>query len=421
MIFKSFLLYLLLVNSFDIVRAGHIDGSVNRWSNVIPYEISSSLLSRTADIETAISIIESNTNVRLRKRIPSDIDYIFFQLGTGCSSFVGKRGGAQPVNLAFGCSIGSMMHEILHAMGGHHEHTRSDRDSFVRVNFNNILRGTEGNFRIPTSSVLVGNYDYGSIMHYPRTGFSINGQDTITPLNPNVAIGQRVTLSSGDIETFNTLYDNDSGGSVNLCTNVNCLNGGVCNPADGRCICTGGYIGNRCQTTLCEGINCQNGGVCNRFNGRCECPNGYEGSRCEVKQDRCANVNCFNGGVCRDSECFCVNGFTGNRCQFTPTLCTHLNCRNDGVCINNRCLCPNGFNGVNCEIIGCGTSDINSSSNITDTGTNTDCDNNGSSEEEERTANIVAAVTIVVCLTIMFFVLVFVGYRRYSARRIAIV
>ena len=45
----------------------------------------------------------------------------------------------------------------------------------------------------------LGAYDYGSIMHYPRNAFSANGQDTITPADPNAQIGQRTGLSAGDI------------------------------------------------------------------------------------------------------------------------------------------------------------------------------------------------------------------------------
>jgi hypothetical protein len=43
----------------------------------------------------------------------------------------------------------------------------------------------------------VGAYDYGSNMHYPRSAFSKNGQDTILP-EGNVAIGVRGRLSAGD-------------------------------------------------------------------------------------------------------------------------------------------------------------------------------------------------------------------------------
>jgi hypothetical protein len=51
----------------------------------------------------------------------------------------------------------------------------------------------------------VGGYDYGSIMHYPRTAFSSNGQDTIVPTDPNAQIGQRTALSAGDIAAANSI------------------------------------------------------------------------------------------------------------------------------------------------------------------------------------------------------------------------
>ena len=38
------------------------------------------------------------------------------------------------------------VHELVHALGFVHEHTRPDRDSFVVVNPENIEAGKEGNF-----------------------------------------------------------------------------------------------------------------------------------------------------------------------------------------------------------------------------------------------------------------------------------
>jgi hypothetical protein len=42
-------------------------------------------------------------------------------------------------------------------------------------------------------------------MHYPRTAFSIDGSETITPVDPNAQIGQRTALSAGDIAAANSL------------------------------------------------------------------------------------------------------------------------------------------------------------------------------------------------------------------------
>jgi polyhydroxyalkanoate synthesis regulator phasin len=42
-------------------------------------------------------------------------------------------------------------------------------------------------------------------MHYPRTAFSIDGSDTITPIDPTAQLGQRVALSAGDIATANSM------------------------------------------------------------------------------------------------------------------------------------------------------------------------------------------------------------------------
>nr|CAH0103498.1 unnamed protein product [Daphnia galeata] len=49
-----------------------------------------------------------------------------------CSSYVGMiNNGAQDVSI--------VLHELMHAAGFFHEHTRPDRDIFIRINFENIL------------------------------------------------------------------------------------------------------------------------------------------------------------------------------------------------------------------------------------------------------------------------------------------
>lgn len=60
-----------------------------------------------------------------------------------CASFVGCQGGAQQLFFSSECTVGNLCHELLHALGLYHEHTREDRDKYVTVNWQNIVAGTQ--------------------------------------------------------------------------------------------------------------------------------------------------------------------------------------------------------------------------------------------------------------------------------------
>ena len=177
---------------------------------VVAYSVDANLVDKYRVID-AIAYWEEHTAIRFVERSDENADqhrnYIRFVTSTGCASYVGMQGGAQRLFLAPACSTGNTIHEIGHALGLWHEHSRNDRDDYVDVRFENIYRGYEHNFQIQSENGEdLGEYDYGSIMHYPAWAFSKNGEDTIVPLQNDVEIGQRTHLSEGDLAAIAEMY-----------------------------------------------------------------------------------------------------------------------------------------------------------------------------------------------------------------------
>lgn len=163
------------------------------------------------ELRRAVAHVEEKTVIRFVERTSNNAskhpDYAQFKSGAGCWSQVGVAGGKQEVGLGPGCSFGVIVHQLGHVIGLQHEHNRSDRDSYVRIVWDNVTPGLEHNFEIRFSARDgLRAYDYDSIIHYPATAFSGNGNPTIVPLRANRDIGQRATLSGGDILLINRLY-----------------------------------------------------------------------------------------------------------------------------------------------------------------------------------------------------------------------
>lgn len=188
-------------------RGAVIDGAEYRWPNGrVPYVVDPSLQSR---VDSAIGHVEAR--IKGLDFVPrtSEGDYLsIIPDDSVCSSFVGRLGAGQLVRLAPGCGVGSTVHELTHALGLFHEHTRCDRDTFVEILWGNIEQGSEDNFYIhcdDASDYLM--YDEGSIMHYGRLAFTGNGQPTIRSLRGlDGLMGQRDSLGVTDKRTVRSVY-----------------------------------------------------------------------------------------------------------------------------------------------------------------------------------------------------------------------
>ncbi|XP_030636921.1 high choriolytic enzyme 1 [Chanos chanos] len=179
----------------------------------VPYTISDYFYDyEKAKIKRAMRRFNEKTCIRFVPRT-GQTNYISIESKTGCWSNLGRTGGKQKLSLSvYGCvHYGVIQHELLHALGFLHEHTRSDRDQYVRINWDYIPSGTAYNFKKKNTNNLNTPYDYGSIMHYGRTAFSTEyGKDTITPIpDSSVEIGQRQEMSDIDIQRINELYECD--------------------------------------------------------------------------------------------------------------------------------------------------------------------------------------------------------------------
>jgi len=191
---------------------------------VYSYRISTNVSSSVAtNIYSAIATFESNTCLHFKSTTGLG-DYIdFISSDTGCySDSVGRNEGRQVINLDnHGCSyVDIIIHEIGHAIGFWHEQSRPDRDQYVDIHWNFISNGYSNNFlkrKYSEVDYQDSRYDYGSIMHYPKTAFlkdncSNNSCYTITVNNITEYIQQgsptlgNLEFSTQDILQVNRLY-----------------------------------------------------------------------------------------------------------------------------------------------------------------------------------------------------------------------
>jgi hypothetical protein len=184
------------------------------WPNsTIPYVIAPGFTPQMLnEINIAITQINNTTNLCVVPRT-NQADYVKFVSFPACYSQVGRVGGEQVIQLNdvgddnIGCFKKEIIHEIFHAAGLWHTHSRADRNNFVIWNEQNTIPGATHNFNQHiTDGFDLGAYDYYSIMHYGPFFFTSNNLPTLTRLNGSTDLGQGNDPTPSDIMTINYLY-----------------------------------------------------------------------------------------------------------------------------------------------------------------------------------------------------------------------
>ncbi len=207
------------------------------WSaGVVPYALDASLSAvQQSAVQTAMEYLEAVCGVDF---VPRTVEPNFIlvrqyaAMGSAGQCPVGMVGGVQELAVGpFFTGSTVFMHELLHGLGFQHEHQRSDRDSFITVNWGNVAsicgstgdQPCTGNFPIIPGGTLHGTYDFLSVMHYRRNTFANPGTDTITCNAPFVAMqnvmGTLRSMSYGDAAGLIAHYGS---------THVHPLLSGVC-------------------------------------------------------------------------------------------------------------------------------------------------------------------------------------------------
>jgi hypothetical protein len=159
------------------LSAGRDTGTFRWPDNTVIYADYTDLPAATqSEITQAMQHWTQTTSVRFRLRDTESAYVVFSDAASGCFSSIGRQGTMQTINLN-GCSLGSTIHEIGHAVGLFHEQSRTDRDGFVFYDPDCVDVDPDdkrGNFNELTNGVNYGLYDFDSIMHYGSTAFFTN-------------------------------------------------------------------------------------------------------------------------------------------------------------------------------------------------------------------------------------------------------
>lgn len=109
----------------------------------VPYVLAKEFTERERTfIAKAMADYHRDTCIKFEPKDFCDQDFLYIYPGSGCGSLVGRIGGMQPMTLGKGCiHVGIIKHELMHTLGFWHEHSRGDRDEYIKIIWENIRPG----------------------------------------------------------------------------------------------------------------------------------------------------------------------------------------------------------------------------------------------------------------------------------------
>ncbi|XP_074594837.1 zinc metalloproteinase nas-36-like [Brevipalpus obovatus] len=247
----------------------HVKNKMNKgkyWpKNEIPYvfhhscdkvcRLSVTSAMREWELDTCIRFVFWEELNDLRSQNET-LNYVVFRSDQpGCFTVerdLDADGGGQSVNLGEGCyEKYKILHELGHVLNLEHIHTRYDRDLYIQVNTDNILKVMEDQYqkRAIRKEELV-PYDYRSIMHYQSSDFSVDPYVRLTMSSKSPVLQYLIDEPRKNL----SFYDKKQVILANNCfikcrLIIICLNQGIPiqTSSSCRCLCPPLTSGNRCE------------------------------------------------------------------------------------------------------------------------------------------------------------------------------
>ncbi len=161
-----------------------------KWrNNTVDYVFSGGTTARRNDILTAMRYWTEATGIKFRAVDPAKRFHVritFDSRGGNRAALGFQRVYGQLCNLANG-GVGIAVHELGHTIGMVHEQNRSDRDTYIRINWDNIRPEWRSEYEALDSgedqinSDSFSGFDYRSIMLYPSFANSSGVFNTSIP------------------------------------------------------------------------------------------------------------------------------------------------------------------------------------------------------------------------------------------------